>query len=575
MVDDSAKPRSPAGGLVKAAVEARFSEAVALHRAGRLAEAVASYAEVIGLQPDHAAAGYNRGLALQVLGRLEEAVENYRHAIGHAPGNAMAHNNLGNTLLDLKRADDALASFDRAIALRPGEARYRVNRGLALDALNRQAEALASFDAAIGLQPDFAEAHFNRANALQKLMRVDEALASYDRAIAIHPAYAEAYCNRGNALQKLNRMEAAVASFEQAVRFQPDNVTGHVNRGNALQKLMRLDEARASYERAVAVEPGNAEAQWNLSLCRLLMGDFARGWPGYEWRWNSSVLNKRRRDFAEPLWLGQESLAGRTILLHAEQGLGDTLQFCRYVPLVRDRGARVILEVPAALAPLLRQLDGVAQLVVSGATLPSFDFHCPLPSLPLAFGTELATIPASDFYLAADPDKVATWRQRLGAGSGLDIGLVWRGSATHANDHNRSLTLDALLPLLPRQCRYVSLQKEVGAAERQLLQSHGIAHFGEELADFADTAALCASMDLVISVDTSVAHLAGALGRPVWIMLPFSPDWRWLLDRDDSPWYPGARLFRQHATGDWSTVFAQVRDALLARLSEPGPAARP
>jgi hypothetical protein len=297
------------------------------------------------------------------------------------------------------------------------------------------------------------------------------------------------------------------------------------------------------------------------------MGDFDRGWKEYEWRWKSVQLANSQRNFAQPLWLGKESLTGKTILLHSEQGLGDTLQFCRYIKLVSELGARVILEVYKPLSALLTRLDGVAQLVETGGPLPAVEFHCPLLSLPLAFKTGLNTIPARVSYIASNPGKVTEWRARLGKRTKPRIGLVWSGRTEHINDRNRSIPLSDLLKSLPNAYQYISLQKEIGQKDKETLGSRAdILHFGEQLADFTDTAALCELMDVVISVDTSVAHLAGAMGKAVWILLPFCPDWRWLLDRADSPWYPTATLFRQDVMGDWGGVLRKVQAELLQSL---------
>jgi hypothetical protein len=321
-----------------------------------------------------------------------------------------------------------------------------------------------------------------------------------------------------------------------------------------------MEEALASFDRAIAIKPDYAEGYWNKSLGLLLAGDFAQGWELHEWRWKSeTTLGLQSRNFPQRLWLGTEDIAGKTILLHAEQGLGDTIQFCRYARLVKALGAKVVLEVPKALRSLLSGLEGVDELVEQGEALPAFDYHCPLLSLPLAFKTDLTNVPGSRPYLAASPQKRDAWAQRLGAKSKPRAGLVWSGSTLHKNDHNRSLTLQQLLPHLPDCCEYLSLQKEVRDVDKAVLEGSGIRHYGEELEDFTDTAALCELMDLVISVDTSVAHLAGAIGKETWVLLPYSPDWRWLLDRHDSPWYASMTLYRQDETREWPSVLRRMK----------------
>jgi hypothetical protein len=387
------------------------------------------------------------------------------------------------------------------------------------------------------------------------MSRFEDAVASYERALAIRPDFAQALYSRGNALMALNRHDEAIASFERALAARPGYAEALNNRGAALQALNRHQEAIASYEQLLAIKPDDAGVHFNASLARLTLGDLLAGWKEYEWRWKSKHFTSRQRDFTQPLWLGRESLAGKTILLHAEQGFGDTLQFVRYAPAVARQGARVLLEVPGALRRLFEGFQGVERVIAKGESLPKFDCHCPLMSLPLAFGTTLQNIPCEVPYLSAPARRVEQWRQQLGTGTKPRVGIVWSGRLTHKNDHNRSIPLSALLPLAGAGVELVSLQKEVRGDDLATLAQFGeIRHFGEELQDFADTAALISLLDIVVSVDTAPAHLAGALGKPVWILLPYRPDWRWLLDREDSPWYPTARLFRQPAIGDWESV---------------------
>ena len=557
-------------GLNPGVAAAYSNRGLALQELKRLDEALDNYDHALRLKPDYAEAYRNRGDALQALGRPAEALDSYDRALALSPGHAEVYSNRGGALQALGRLDEALDSYDRALELEPDLAEAHRSRGNTLRKLDRLDEALDSYDRALKLRPDFAEVYGMRGNVLQALTRFDEALDSYDRALELKPDHAEAYNNRGGALQALGRLEEALDSYDRALEFKPDYAQAHSNRGNALQGQKRLYDALESYGRALKFAPDLAEAHLNLSLCRLLMGDFERGWQGYEWRWRSAPVEKRFGKapvFAQPLWLGGQSLQGKTILLHGEQGLGDTLQFCRYATMVRDLGARVIMEVPGPLSALLNNLAGVAQLVETGRTLPEFDCHCPLLSLPLAFRTALSDLPSFDRYVASDPHKVAAWAAKLGERTRPRVGLVWSGSPVHDNDRNRSIALSDMVERLPRQYQYVSLQKETRNADREALGARAdILRFEGQLDDFADTAALCELMDVVVSVDTSVAHLAGALGKPVWILLPFMPDWRWLLDREDSPWYPSARLFRQDSIGDWSGALEKVRAALLRRL---------
>lgn len=580
---------------------ALFQRALELHRLGQLTQAKQIYEQVLTAQPLHfdalhlsgvvaaqlnnpnlaaaligkaievnpvnAAAYSNLGIALKELGRMEDALANYDRAIAIQADYAEAYYNRGNVLRDLHRLGNAVANYDRAIALKPDYVEAYTNRGLALQALGRLEDALASYEQAIVIAPNYAKAYSNRGNALRELRRLEEALASYDRSIVLKPDYAEAYANRGVALKELKRIEEALASYDQAIYLKPDYVQAYTNRGNASRESKRIDEALASYDRAIAIEPGYAEAYWNKSIALLLAGDLPRGWKLYEWRWKRTTFTSPSRNFSQPLWLGEEGLADKTILLHAEQGLGDTIQFCRYAKLVKTLGAHVVLEVPKALLGLLSGMQGFDDLIEKGKPLPAFDYHCPLMSLPLAFQTSLSNIPSPGSYLASTHQKRIEWAKRLAPNGKRRIGLAWSGSSIHQNDHNRSLTLKELLPYLPAAYEYVSLQKEVREVDKPVLAGSGIGHHEEDLKDFSDTAALCDLVDMVISVDTSVAHLAGAMGKTTYVLLPYSPDWRWLLDRRDSPWYDAMTLYRQDETKQWPSVLERLRSDLLANAA--------
>jgi tetratricopeptide (TPR) repeat protein len=504
---------------------------------------------------------HRRGLVLIEMRRFAEALACFDQAIAGAPKFTLAFNNRGLVLAELKRFDEALASFDAAIKVDPNNALSYANRGYVLNELKRFDEALASCDVALARSPDHPEALNNRGLAFNGLRRLEEALASFDQALAINPELVEALSNRAVTLKDLKRLDEALASCDRALALDPASAVAHYNRGTTLKAMKRCDEALPAYGRAIAARPDFVEAHWNEALCRLLVGDFAGGWEKYEWRWKTEEAQGTQRDFAQPQWNRESDIRGKTILLHAEQGFGDALQFSRYVGLVAARGANVILEVRPPLKRLLAGIDGAPTIVARGEPLPPFDLHCPLLSLPLAFATRLATIPAPT-PLRIPTEQAEKWHARLGRKSGLRVGLVWSGNPAHKNDQNRSLALTLLDPFFDLPVEFVSLQKEVSEEDRMRLAARCIAHYGEELADFSDTAALASLMDLVISVDTSVAHLAASLGLPTWILLPFIPDWRWLLEREDSPWYPTARLFRQREDGDWSDVLGEVLSEL-------------
>jgi tetratricopeptide (TPR) repeat protein len=541
----------------------------ALGRLQRHEEALADYDRALALQPRHAEALNNRGITLRGLGRLEASLASHDAALKLRCDDPQALVSRGITLHDLTRLDEALASYDRALALQADHVEAHVNRGAVLHALGRLDEALESFERALSRQPDNVQALTNRGVVLHDLARYGEALAAHDEAVAARPDDAAALDNRAVTLHKLRRLEDALASHDLAIAARPDYAEAWVNRGITLYDLRRFNEALASYDRAIALRADYADAHFLKGLASLVTGDLARGWAGYEWRHKAPVARLTPRERPRPLWLGDVDLAGKTILLHSEQGFGDSIQFCRYVPLVAARGARVVLEVEQPLRGLMQGLPGVTEIVAKGDTLPDYELHCPLPSLPLAFATRLETIPANGPYLHAPDRAVAQWSLRLGTARGLRIGLAWAGNPNHVRDRERSMQLDHLLPLLDIDASFVSLQKQLRAGEAELLSRAGIRDVGDELHDFTDTAALIAQLDLVIAVDTGVAHLAGSLGKPVWVLVTHAPDWRWLLDRDDSPWYPTMRLFRQGDGRDWADVIARVRAALTAFAGTP------
>lgn len=567
---------------------------LALQSLGQSGQALASYDRALGLNPRDAGALSNRGNTLRDLGRVPEALESYDRAIALNPQSASGFNNRGMALRDLKRLADALASFDEAIRLNSGYAQAYITRGIVLLEMKQPEKALASFDGALSIHPADGAALCNRGNALQALERHEEALECYDRAIAREPGFAEAFNNRGNALCDLNRPQdalesieralafkpqfagalnnrgialralyrqaEALASFEQAIALDPGYADAHCNRGNVLQDLKMYPDALESYARALRCDPDHAQSQWNESLCRLLIGDLAAGWVKYEWRWKTEQRNAVR-DFPQPLWLGREPLQGKTILLHAEQGLGDTIQFCRYASMVSALGATVVLEVQRPLKALLSNLRGVSTIRARGESLPAFDFHCPLLSLPLAFDTNLGSIPAQIPYLQCEPAALEQWRERLGPKARPRVGLVWRGAAD-----TRSVPLAQMLAVVSGDAQFFSLQKDASPADQNLLSGRpDILQFAGELRNFSD-APIVGLMDLVVTVDTSVAHLAGAMGKEVWILLAANAEWRWFINRDDSPWYPSARLFRASAIGDWSSVIEQVKNEMKSAL---------
>ena len=546
---------------------------VTLIRQNRVAEAIECYRRAIALKPDHAEAHNNLGTALLAQGDLDAAAESHRRAIAAKPDYLDAYNNLALVLNKLGRSTEAAESLRRAIALQPNYAAAHVNLG---NLLREQGDLDAAIEwcrKAIAAEPGLVDAHTGLAFALQQRGHLAEAAEGYRRALELKPDHADALCNLGALLNGFDRYEEAAENYRRVLADHPDHAAAHCNMGVALMARNEIEGAVECYRRAIGLNPEFADAQWNLSLAQLVQGDFANGWRGYEWR----LRTKRHapRGFEQPVWDGGP-LAGQTILLHREQGLGDTIQFMRYAPLVAARGGRVVLEVPPQLARLAAGIKGVAEIVVAGERLPHFDLHCPLLSLPDRFGTTLATIPAELPYLTPDPEAVEHWRLKLGDGPRLKVGIAWAGNRSHKNDRNRSVAIERLLPILEVPgIRWFSLQVGERAGDVARLPIGMVADLSGQLGDFGDTAAVIANLDLVIAVDTAVAHLAGALGRPVWTMLAFAPDWRWLLDRGDSPWYPSSRLFRQARPGDWDGVLSQIRQALAQRTNQTLPEWRP
>ncbi len=564
--------------LAPSQVAAHINRGAALKELGRHEAALESYDRAIAINPAHALAHYNRGNLLKTLGRPDEALTAYDRAIRINPLHAESHYNRGLVFQELGDLAASLKSYDCAIAVRPDYAEAHYNRGLVLQAQDRPVEAIAGFDRALSIRPDHAEAHANRGMTQRTLRQWDEALASLARAIALKPEYPEAYFFRALVFKDLLRFDASLADYDRAIALKPELAEAHSNRGVLLFEANRLTEAIAAYDRAIELKPDFAQAYENRGYAELLDGRLETGWVDYEWRLKKKppAGHGTPPEPAPPRWHGAESLDGKTLLLHGEQGLGDMIQFCRYATLAADSGATVILQTEASLMTLFRTLRGVSRVIERGAALPPVDYHCPLMSLPLAFGTTLATIPASVPYLAASPDKIRDWRELLGPRTGLRVGLVWSGGHRperpdlHEVNRRRNIPLAALEPIAQPEVEFYSLQKgPVAQAELSRLMASGWAgpvmrDFTARLDDFSDTAAFIEQLDLLISVDTSTAHLAGALGKPVWLLNRFDSCWRWMLHRPDSPWYPSITLYRQEAPGDWAGVVEHVRADLLA-----------
>ena len=553
------------------AVNAAFAQAHCrrgdiLRELGQLDAAQQCYRQTIALMPGNADAHFNLGVLQSGAGSYADALKSIEAVIAVAPEQADAHAGRGVAMLSMGQPLAALASFDRAIQLKPRFARAFSNRAQAQSSLGLAADARAGNDEAARLDPEDAAIHFNRGEFLSNCKEWLAAAQSYQAAINLKPDYAEAHCNLGLSQQEMGQEDLALVSYARALALNSRLATAFNNRGNLLRARGQFAEAWHDYHEALALDSDLVEANYNSGQLALIQGDFESGWRGYEWRRKTEEARAyATRTFPQPAWNGKSALQGKRILLYAEQGLGDTIQFCRYTKLVAALGAHVTLEVQPALGELLADIGGVSDLILAGSPLPPVDYQCSLMSLPAAFKTTLETIPCDIPYLYADPQRVERFRQIQGPRVRPRVGLVWSGNPLQSNDRNRSVALSRFIACLPREFEYYSLQKEVRDPDAAKLRSSRDVGIRElPLNSFLDTAALLETLDLVVSVDTSVAHLSGAMGKKTWVLLCYLPDWRWLWGRKDNPWYPSATLYRQPAPNDWESVMSEVKADLLA-----------
>jgi len=606
------------------AIAAQIQQAVALHQRGDHDKAEAVYKKVLAkapkhfqalylmgmlqlhredpaaaiewidkalkINPTHVDAQFDRATALEDVERYTEALRSYDLVLALKSDFTEALYRRGNVLRAMRRHMEALDCYKRVLAAQPDHAQAWLKQGNSLNDLGRLSEALTCYEKAVEVAPEYPEALFNLANTLKEFDRIDEAMAIYDKVLEIEPDFAEAIANRAYLLAGKYRLEEALAGYDRAIELLPDYPDMAYNRAVTLEELQRYDDAIAGYALVSSSDPNYQSARWNTALCNLKLGNLEAGWRQYEQRWQTEQMRKTQRYFTQPLWLGDGLLAGKTILLHSEQGFGDTLQFARYAPMLAERGARVILQVQPALKSLMANVKGVSAVLATGEQLPPFDLQCPLMSLPLACQTfSLNDIPDAG-YLQQDPAKTESWKVRLGEKRKPRVGLVWSGSnprvnspATKRLDAARSIPFNAMSPLLQNdQVEFFALQPQSsinsplslnlgglssalklgGLSSGLTIGGQRLVDYTRDLRDFSDTAALIDNLDLVISVDTAVAHLAGSLGKPVWLLNRYNTDWRWLLGRNDSPWYPSMRIFRQEKPGDWSKVIEDVRTEL-------------
>jgi tetratricopeptide (TPR) repeat protein len=536
---------------------------LALQNIGRLVEALKCFERALKLQPDFVDAVFNRAIVLLAMKREHDALLAFRRAFALQPAHLDARLKAAELLHGMSKHDEARTLCDQLIVLAPAMVPAHTLLGNVFFARGQLNEALASYERALAHDASNADAIYNKGLALARQAAHVDALSCFELALQLRPDFVVAALERAAVLRKLKRMDESILAHDVLIERNPHLIAAYCNKASVLQDLNRIDEALACLDVALSLAPDDANVRWNKAVLLLTQGKYSEGWPLYESRWQRPEKRGALERFKKPKWTGHETLTGKTILLHPEQGLGDVIQFARYAPMLAERGARVVLEVQPSLHDLMASLPGVEQVIAYGEPLPRHDFHCPLMSLPAAFETTLESVPAKFPYLCSNPQRQELWRARLRAKTVPRVGLVWSGNTTQANDHNRSMPLACMAPLLDLPLELHALQKDVRGSDEVFLAAHPqIQRWDEQLEDFADTAALIAEMDLVISVCTSVAHLAGALGKPLWMPLCFSADYRWLLEREDSPWYSGARLFRQPEPGDWTSVMQRIEEAL-------------
>ena len=550
-----------------------FARAADLVRHGQLEDAESACRAILASSPAHGGARYLLGAIALQRGQFALAESEIAAALTINPNVAQAQRDRGIALGNLGRFAEALASLDRAIALKADNAGAHNKRGAVLRELKRPQEALAAYDRAIALQPRFAEAFYNRGVALQDLGRAAEAAEAYGRAVALTPDFADAHNNLGNALKDLDRLDDALAAYERACAARPDFAEAHYNRGVLLLDLKRPGESLAAYDRAIALKSDYAEAHFSRGLCKLAMGRVPEAWDEFEWRFRVANYPGLPPLAGVASWMG-EDLRGRSLLIRSEQGIGDIVHFARYVPELARLGAAVSFEAPGKLLRLLSGLPGGVRLVPDVPPDERFDFQCALMSLPRRLKADFVSIPVPIPYLSAEPERVAAWKDRIGS-QGFKIGIAWQGARWHggAAIAGRSIPLEAFAPLAAMpSVRLISLQKNEGVEQLASLPTGmTVETLGEDFDSgpdaFADTVAVMEHLDLVVSCDTSIAHVAGARGRPTWLALKHVPEWRWGLEGDRTPWYPTLRLFRQKSRGDWNGVFAEMASALRERLN--------
>jgi len=542
-----------------------------LQQKGEISEAKLIYESALKLDSRNFNANQLLGLVMLEEGEVEMAIILLKEAIKINPAVTNPQINIANAYCSIENYEDAIYHYLAAVQINPQLSKPYYGLGLCYDHLSQFDSAIKNYIHAIQLEPNFVDAYLNLGSCLEEKKMVQAAIESYEQAIKIDPTYSMAYNNLGNALKKLCRFEEAVESFKSAVLFDPKFALAYSNLGVLYRDLGLMDKSLECFNLALKIDPEFKSAKYNNSLALLYIGDFKNGFREYEYRWESNSLRGSRRSYEKPLWLGEEPLLGKTILVHGEQGLGDMIQFCRYIDLIAGLGAKVILEIPSSVAQLMTSLAGVSKVIPTGEELPYFDYYCPMLSLPLAFKSELTTVPVKIPYLGVSEQKKKNWQERLSEDYKFRVGLVWSGGSRPDQpelfevNNRRNIPLKKLAQIAHTEIQFYSLQKgetaelELRELRESTVNEFNILDFTSDLLDFTDTAALIENLDLIISVDTAVAHLAGALAKPIWLLNRYDSDWRWLLDRDDSPWYPSLKIYRQKEYDNWDNLIELIR----------------
>ena len=553
-------------------IDSLFNLSVLLGKINETEKALSTYELLNQIAQNHVQSRYNYASLLAKLGHIPNAINEFKKVIELQPDLLIARQNYEKLLWSqsqqVELAPNNLNEFIRAH-----------NKGLSLLEENQFSAALEHFDKALTIEPKSFEGHHNKGMALEKMGRLQEALSHYQQAIEYCPESSRTFNNLGNAYRELDLLDEAIISFERAIELDPNYAEAFSNLGWTLFRLQEYQQSKEYFKKAIKINPSLSPAVFNLSLCQLTLGEFEEGWINYEERMKQPLYQKKIDPLNKPQWDGSQELDGKAIYIHAEQGLGDTIQFCRYIKLLAARGAKVLFEPQVQLKRLLKNIDGVSQLLESGQVIPPYDYHCPLMSLPLAFKTNQDTIPNDVPYIFSEESKKIYWKEKLAAISGLKVGLVWSGGFRPNNpelwgvNQRRNMSFELISQLNTEGIEFFSLQKGEGAEAElkkykdKLWQSDNLHNFADELHDFSDTAALIEQLDLVISVDTSTAHLAGAMGKPVWILNRFDGCWRWLSNGDESEWYPTAKLYRQKKNGRWDEVIEKIKNDLKYALT--------